>query len=169
MTPGADREIVLALGVVIMIGALFVIPLGFPGIWIMIGILVIGTALDEVAWWLLLFLVLVGIAAELVEWVIVKQTSARYGASNKAFWGAIAGGLIGVLIGLPIPVVGPLVAGLLGTFLGAAIVAWWQTRRLRTASRAAWGAVLGRAFAAAFKTAAGIVILVLGAASLILG
>jgi uncharacterized protein len=167
VTAGTDREVLLALAIVIMIAALLVVPLGFPGIWIMIGILVIGTALDEVAWWTLLFLVQVALAAELVEWVIVKKTSARYGASNKAFWGAIAGGLIGVLIGLPIPVVGALIAGLLGTFVGAAIVAWWETRRLRTASRVAWGAVVGRAFAAAFKTGAGIVILVLGATALI--
>jgi uncharacterized protein YqgC (DUF456 family) len=169
VSSGADRELLLALAIVIMIAALLVIPLGFPGIWIMIGVIVIGTALDEVAWWTLLFLTQVGLAAELVEWVIVKKTSARFGASNKAFWGAIVGGLIGVLIGLPIPVVGALVAGLLGTFVGAAIVAWWETRRLKTAGRIAWGAVVGRAFAAAFKTAAGIVILVLGAAALIVG
>jgi uncharacterized protein YqgC (DUF456 family) len=167
LTPGTDREVLLALAIVVMIAALLVIPLGFPGIWIMIGILVIGTAFDEVAWWTLLFLVQVALAAEFVEWVIVKKTSARYGASNRAFWGAIAGGLIGVLIGLPIPVVGALIAGLVGTFVGAALVAWWETRRLKMAGRAAWGAVVGRAFAAAFKTAAGIVILVLGAAALI--
>jgi uncharacterized protein YqgC (DUF456 family) len=163
LTPGTDREVLLALAIVVMIAALIVIPLGFPGIWIMIGILVIGTAFDEVAWWTLLFLVQVALAAELVEWVIVKKTSARYGASNRAFWGAIAGGLIGVLI----PVVGALIAGLVGTFVGAALVAWWETRRLKMAGRAAWGAVVGRAFAAAFKTAAGIVILVLGAAALL--
>ena len=162
-----DRELLLALAIVVMVGSLFVIPLGFPGLWIMIAVLVVATAFGEVAWWMLLFLVLLGVGAELVEWVILKKTSARYGASNKAFWGAVAGGLIGVLIGMPIPVVGALIAGLIGTFAGAAAVALWETRKLRAAGRAAWGAVLGRAFAAAFKTAAGVAILVLGAAALI--
>jgi hypothetical protein len=164
---GAERELLLALAILGLFASLVVIPIGLPGMWFMIGILTIGTALDEVAWWLLLFLIGLAIAAEFVEWVIVKKTSARYGASNKAFWGAVVGGVVGVLIGLPIPVVGPLLAGLIGTFLGAIAVALWETRRLGSASRAAWGAVLGRGFAAAFKTAAGVAILVLGAAALL--
>lgn len=165
---GAERELLLAAGVLVMVASLFVIPLGFPGLWIMIGVLTLATAFGEVAWWTLLFLIGVGVLAEFAEWVIVKRTSARYGASNKAFWGAIAGGLIGVLIGVPVPVVGSLIAGLLGTFAGAALVAYWESRRLGRAGRAAWGAVLGRALAAAFKTAAGVVILVLGGAALLL-
>lgn len=166
---GAERDMLVAIAIVVMIAALFVIPLGFPGTWIMLGVLTIATAIDEIAWWTLLLLLLVAIVAEFIEWVIVKRTSARYGASNKAFWGAIAGGLIGVIVGLSVPVIGALVAGLAGTFLGAVLVAYWESRHLRTAGRAAWGAVLGRGFAAAFKTAAGIAILVVGAAALIYG
>lgn len=166
---GAEREILLAFAIVVMAAGLLVIPLGFPGTWIMIGVLTVATALDEVAWYVLIVLVLLAVAAEFVEWVIVKRTSARYGASNRAFWGAILGGLVGVVIGIPVPVVGPLIAGLLGTFAGAVVVAWWESRQLRTASRAAWGAVVGRAFAAAFKTAVGIAILVVGGAALLLG
>jgi uncharacterized protein len=165
---GAEREILLALAVVGLVASLVVIPIGLPGIWFQIGILTIATALDEVAWWLLAFLLALALAAELVEWVILKRTSARYGASNKAFWGAVLGGLAGVLIGIPIPVVGSLLAGLLGTFLGAILVSLWETRRFKTAGRAAWGAVLGRGLAAAFKTAVGVALLVLGGAGLVL-
>jgi len=164
---GPHGEVLLALAIVGMLASLVVIPLGLPGTWFMIGILTLATALGEVAWWTLAFLILVAIVAELVEWVIVKKTSARFGASNKAFWGAIAGGLLGVLVGLPIPVVGSLLAGLIGTFLGAVAVALWETRRFRTAGRAAWGAVVGRAFAAAFKTAAGVVVLVIGGGAIL--
>lgn len=165
---GAEREILIALGVVGLLAGLVIVPLGFPGIWVMIGVLTIAAALDEVAPLTLLFLVAFGVLAEIAEWVIVKKTSARYGASNRAFWGAIVGGLIGIVVGLPIPVVGMLAAGILGTFVGAAVVALWETRRLRPSGRAAWGAVVGRAFAAAFKTAAAVVVLVVGAAALIL-
>jgi hypothetical protein len=166
----AGTEGLLALAVIAMVVALLVIPLGIPGLWIMIGILAIAVVGDEVSPWILLFLVPVAVLAELAEWAIVAQTSARWGGSRKAFWGAIAGGIAGILVGLPIPlpILGPLVAGLLGTFAGAAVVTLWETRTLRSAGRVGCGAVLGRAFAAAAKTAAGVVILVVGAAALIL-
>ncbi len=164
----SDPQALLYLGLFVMLAALFVVPLGLPGVWIMIGVLTVATAYGEVSPWLLMPLVAAGVAAEAVEWVILKRTSARWGGSRKAFWGAVAGGLAGVLIGLPIPVVGPLVAGLFGTFAGAAIVTFVETRHFRSAGRVAWGALLGRAFAAAFKTAVAIVILVLGGAALLL-
>jgi uncharacterized protein YqgC (DUF456 family) len=163
-------EGLLALAIVGMIVALIVIPLGLPGLWIMIGILAVATFVDEVSPIILGLLVVVALLAELAEWAIVARTSARWGGSRKAFWGAIAGGLVGILVGLPVPlpILGPLVAGLLGTFAGAAAVTLWETRALRSAGRVGCGAVLGRAFAAAAKTAAGVVILVTGAAALIL-
>ena len=165
---GAERELLLAAAVIVMAGGLLVVPLGLPGLWIMVAVLAAAAFLGEVAWWTVLALAGLAALAEIAEWVIVKRTSARYGASNKAFWGAILGGIVGMLIGAPIPVVGSLVAGVAGTFLGAAAVAWWESRRFGTAGRAAWGAVVGRGLAAAFKTAAGVAILVLGGAALLL-
>jgi hypothetical protein len=166
----AGPEALLALAVVVMVVALLLIPLGIPGLWVMIGVLTLAVAGDEVSPWILLMLVVVAVLAELAEWVIVARTSARWGGSRKAFWGAIAGGLAGILLGLPVPlpILGPLLAGLLGTFAGAAAVTLWETRAMRSAGRVGCGAVLGRAFAAAVKTAAGVVILVTGAAALIL-
>ncbi|HUF89336.1 MAG TPA: DUF456 family protein [Gemmatimonadota bacterium] len=166
----ASPAALLALALVVMVVALFLIPLGLPGLWIMIGVLTIATVTDEVSPWILSFLIAVAVLAELAEWAIVARTSARWGGSRKAFWGAIAGGLVGILVGLPVPlpILGPLLGGLVGTFAGAALVTLWETRALRAAGRVATGAVLGRAFAAAAKTAAGVVILVVGAAALFL-
>ena len=166
----AGIEGLLALDVVGMVVALVVIPLGLPGLWIMIGILAVATYADQVSPIILVLLVVVALLAELAEWMFVARTSARWGGSRKAFWGAIAGGLVGILVGLPVPlpILGPLAAGLLGTFAGAAAVTLWETRALRSAGRVGCGAVLGRAFAAAAKTAAGVVILVVGTAALIL-
>jgi hypothetical protein len=166
----AGPEGLLALAVVIMVIALLLIPLGLPGLWVMIGVLTLAVAGNEVSPWILLVLIVVAVLAELAEWAIVARTSARWGGSRKAFWGAIAGGLVGILLGLPVPlpILGPLLAGLLGTFAGAAAVTLWETRAMRSAGRVGCGAVLGRAFAAAAKTAAGVVILVAGAAALIL-
>lgn len=165
-----NRELLIAAAIVVMVPCLFLIPLGLPGTWIMLAVLGVGAFKGEVAWWVWGFLIVVAFLAEVAEFLIVKRTSARYGGSRRAFWGAIAGGTVGVILGLPVPfpLLGPLIAGLLGTFLGAAAVTYWETRRLGAARRVAWGALLGRGFAAAAKTAAGVVVLVVGAASLLL-
>ena len=82
----------------------------------------------------------------------------------------LAGGAVGVFLGVPfpVPIVGSLVGGLAGTFAGAALVTYRETRRVRSAGRVGWGTLIGRGFAAAAKTAAGVVVLVVGATSLIL-
>lgn len=166
----AGPEALLAVALLAMVVALFLIPLGIPGLWVMIGVLTLAAAADEVSPWILMFLVAIAVLAELAEWAIVSRTSARWGGSRKAFWGAILGGIVGILVGLPVPlpILGPLLAGLFGTFAGAALITLWETRALRSAGRVGLGAVLGRAFAAAAKTAAGVVILVVGGAALFL-
>jgi uncharacterized protein YqgC (DUF456 family) len=65
--------------------------------------------------------------------------------------------------------VGSLLAGVAGTFLGAFAVSLWRTRQARSAARVGWGALLGRAASAAVKTAAGVVVLVVGAGALLVG
>jgi len=160
--------LLIAAALVLMAGALLLIPLGVPGLWIMIGVLAIAALLGEVSWALVAALVLLAGFAELLEFLIVKRFSSRYGGSNRAFWGAIVGGFAGVFIGVPVPVLGPVIAGVLGSFVGAALVALWETRRLGHAARVGWGVVLGRAFAAAVKTAAGVAILAAGITALVL-
>lgn len=165
-----ETQALAALLVLLMIPCLFLIPLGLPGTWIMLGLLGLAVWIGAVAWWLWLALITVAGAAEIAEFFILRHTSRAYGGSRRAFWGAILGGTVGVFVGLPfpVPVVGPLVAGLLGTLLGAGLVTYRETRRVRSAGRVAWGTLIGRALAAAAKTAAGVVVLVIGAAALIL-
>lgn len=162
-----DAQLPIAGAIVLMIGCLLLVPIGLPGLWLMLTIIFVGVVTGEVAWWVFLLLTVVAGLAEVAEFLVVRWTSARYGGSNRAFWGALAGGLAGMLIGMPVPVVGSLIAGLIGTFLGAALVTWRETRHMRSAGRVAWGALLGRGFAAAVKTAAGVAILVVGAWALL--
>src|SRR5690606_7368341 len=157
------------LGILIMIPALFIIPLGLPGLWIMVAVLAAGALAGEVGLAPLATAVALAVAAELAEFLFVKLMSDRYGGSRGAFWGALVGGLVGVLIGAPIPVIGAVVAGILGTFLGAAAVTLWEQRNLPSAARVGWGVVLGRIFAITAKMAVGVVILVTGAWALLVG
>ena len=157
------------LGILIMIPALFIIPLGLPGLWIMVAVLAAGALAGEVGLAPLATAVALAVAAELAEFLFVKRMSDRYGGSRGAFWGALVGGLVGVIVGAPIPVIGSVVAGILGTFLGAAAVTLWEQRNLPSAARVGWGVVLGRIFAITAKMAVGVVILVTGAWALLVG
>ena len=148
-----------------MVISLFLIPLGLPGLWIMIGILAVGAIYKMVGVLTLLVVVALAGIAELLEFIYVKRYTDKYGGSRKAFWGALAGGLIGVFVGAPIPIVGSIIAGFIGTFLGAYAVTFAETRNTASASRVGYGVVLGRAVAAIAKTFAGLVILVLGVAA----
>jgi len=128
---------------------------------------VIGAITNQIGLLVVVATLLLAGTAELIEFFIVKRLTAQYGGSRKAFWGAIWGGVAGVIVGAPIPIIGSVIAGMIGSFLGAALVTYAESRELRKAHRVGWGAVVGRALSAVTKAAAGIVILVLGAAALL--
>jgi len=150
-----------------MVVSLFLIPLGLPGLWIMVGAVAIGAILGEIGVTIVVATLAIALVAELIEFLLVKRLTQQYGGSRKAFWGAIAGGIVGVMVGVPVPIVGSIAAGLIGSFVGAAMVTYAETKELRAAHRVGFGAVVGRALSAVTKTAAGLAILVIGAAALL--
>lgn len=153
--------------IALMVVSLFMIPLGLPGLWIMVAVAIFGVVTGEIGVLSLgLVVVLAGIA-ELIEFFIVKRMTTQYGGSRKAFWGALAGGLAGVIVGAPIPIIGSIIAGMIGTFIGAGLVTYAETKQMGQANRVGFGAVVGRGLSAATKTFAGLVILVITAAALI--
>jgi uncharacterized protein YqgC (DUF456 family) len=151
------------LAAIVMFLSILIIPLGWPGLWIMVGVVALGSLLGEVGPGLVVVVLAVAAAAELLEFLIVKRMSARYGGSNRAFWGAIIGGTVGVFVGAPVPILGPVIAGVIGSFLGAAAAALYESKDLAAASRVGWGVVLARGIAAAVKIAAAFVVLAVGA------
>lgn len=154
-------------GIAVLVLGLLSIPLGLPGLWIMIGVAAVAAMLGEIGTVTLLACVLLAIIAELIEFLLVRKLTKQYGGSKKAFWGAIGGGFLGVLIGAPIPIIGSVIMGMVGAFAGAAIVTFAETQQIGAAHRVGWGAVLGRIFTTVAKTAAGVAILVLAAAALL--
>jgi uncharacterized protein len=156
-----------SLAVLLLIGAgvvgLLLIPLGLPGLWIIVlGILGYGwlTEFRTIAMWFLILALALALAAELIEAWIGFRFARRYGGSRRAGWGALVGGLVGAVIGVPVPLIGPVIGGFLGAFAGAALFEYSRERRSGAATKAGWGAVLGRAAAAAIKMAIGVVLVV---------
>jgi uncharacterized protein YqgC (DUF456 family) len=152
-------------GVLLLLAAgligLVLIPFGLPGLWvILLGILGYGWLTDFQTLTAGLIALAIGLAilGEVLEAWMGFRFAQRYGGSSRAGWGALVGGLIGAIVGVPVPVVGSVVGGFVGAFVGAALFEYSRARRSGGAVRAGWGAVLGRAAAAAMKMAIGIVL-----------
>ena len=142
---------------------LILIPLGLPGLWVMlIGLIGYGALTDFRTVGIGTMAIALGLAfaGEIVEsWVGFKYAR-KYGGSRRAGWGAVIGGLVGAFAGIPIPVIGSIIGSFLGSFVGAAIFEF--TKSPERAAGAGWGALVGRVIATAFKTALGFIIALLG-------
>jgi len=159
-----DALAIVILATAIVVG-LFLIPLGLPGLWVMVGgILAYGWLTDFRSISVAAIAIVLGIAflGEVIESWLGFRFAKRYGGSGRSGWGALIGGLVGAVIGVPIPIIGSVIGAFLGSFIGAAVFEYSASRHLGVASRAGWGAVVGRAAAAAAKVALGVVIAVIG-------
>ncbi len=145
-----------------LLGGLLLVPLGFPGLWVMLGAALLYWVLlpgGGIGLWTLVGAALIVVTAEVLEYTISGRYTRKYGGSRRAGWGAIVGGLVGAVVGVPVPVVGSLVGAFVGAFAGA-FVAEWSVHRDRRANptRVATGALIGRAVAAAVKCGLGVVV-----------
>jgi uncharacterized protein len=157
-----DATATLLLVAAALVG-LALIPLGLPGLWVIVlGIIGYGWLTDyrTVSGGFLAIVLALALAGELLESWIGFRFARRYGGSRRAGWGALIGGLIGAIVGVPVPIVGSVVGGFAGAFAGAALFEYSMARRSGAAARAGWGAVLGRAAAAAIKLALGLMMAV---------
>ncbi|MDH3272415.1 MAG: DUF456 domain-containing protein [Gemmatimonadota bacterium] len=150
-----------------MLMGVLIIPLGLPGLWLIV-VATLGLALaGELPWSLGLLVSAVALLAEAAEFLVVARFGRAYGGSTRAFWGAVVGGFVGLFVGLPIPVLGSVVTAFLGTFLGAGIVTLFETRSLGRSARVGWGVVLARTAAVALKVAVSIAVVAAVAVSLL--
>jgi hypothetical protein len=164
------EAIAIAVLLVAGLAGLVLVPLGLPGLWVMVGgLLVYGWLTGFRTVGIATLGVALGLAfvGEIVEMWLGFRFARRYGGSSRSGWGALLGGIAGAIVGVPLPIVGSIVGALLGSFLGAALFEYTETARAGVALGAGWGAVVGRAAAAAVKVALGLVIVVLGAAAIL--
>jgi hypothetical protein len=151
--------------IIASVAGLLLIPFGLPGLWVIVlGVLGYGWLTDFRSVGMGIIALVVGLAllGEVIESWLGFRFARRYGGSSRAGWGALIGGLVGAIVGVPVPVIGSVIGGFVGAFAGAALFEYTRARHAETAAKAGWGAVLGRAAAAALKIGLGVVIAVCG-------
>ena len=153
-----------ALALIALVGAdvvgLILIPLGLPGLWIMVGgILAYGWLTEFRSVGVATIAIALGIAfvGEILDNWLGFRFAKRYGGSTRSGWGALLGGLVGAGVGVPVAIVGSVI----GAFAGAALFEYTYSRHAGVATRAGWGALLGRAAGSAAKIALGLVLVVI--------
>lgn len=143
-----------------MLTCLFLIPLGIPGNFILLGLALLAAWLGgftAIGWIALVIMLGAVLLAELVEALLGAAMARKYGASWWGVLGAVLGGLAGAIIGtVLLPLLGSLLGAFLGAAIGAALLEAMNLRRLdEEAFRAGWGAFLGRILASMFKMSVG--------------
>ena len=154
------------------IAGLVLVPLGLPGLWVMVGgVLGYGALTGFRTIGVATIAIVLGLAflGELLEWWVGFGLTERYGGSRRSGWGALVGGIAGAMVGVPVPIVGSVIGAFTGAFVGAALFEYSVSRTPGVAVRAGWGAVLGRAAGAAAKIALGVVIAVIGGFAVVKG
>lgn len=145
----------------LVLGAcLFLIPLGLPGLWLMLAagfcydLLMPGP--DPIGIWNIAGATGLTVLAEVAEFMLAGRYARKYGGSRRAGWGAILGGIVGAFMGVPVPIVGSVIGAFAGAFIGALVLEYTGTRNAGVATRVAWGALVGRVVAAALKVFIGL-------------
>jgi len=150
---------ILILGVILFL-SLLIIPLGLPGTWVMLAAGVGYSFLvpDSIGMFVLIGTTIVAVVAEVIEFTMSASYTRKYGGSRRAGWGAIIGGMVGAFMGVPVPLIGPIIGAFAGSFIGALGMELSRGTDVGGSTRVAWGALVGRAVAAAMKVAAGCMI-----------
>ena len=144
----------LALFIAICLASIFMVPLGFPGTFLMV---VAAIAFDAflstgIGWVAIGIALALAVIAEVFEWTLSARFARKYGGSKRAGWGAIIGGFLGAFAGIPVPVLGSMIGAFAGAFVGALIAEWSQPQvDASSATRVATGALVGKAVATAMK------------------
>src|SRR3989442_8952594 len=133
----------LLLGVCTIFGLLLV-PLGLPGLWVMVaGIVGYGWLTDFRSVGVATIGVALGLAflGEIIEWWLGFRFARRYGGSPRSAWGALVGGVVGATMGGPVPIIRGVICALLCLFAGAVVFEYSLSRTPGAAGGRGWGAV----------------------------
>ena len=152
----------MALLIVALVVGLLLIPFGLPGLWLMVGAALVYSNVEPRRLGLvtIIGIAVLALVAEVLEFALSGRYAKRYGGSRRAGWGAILGGMVGAIVGVPIPVIGSVIGAFAGAFAGALLAELSRGAEVRSATRVATGALIGRVAAVGMKVGIGLVLIV---------
>jgi uncharacterized protein YqgC (DUF456 family) len=151
----------IAVLIIVMLAGLAIIPLGLPGLWVMVAAVLVYSFVEpgQIGIPTLVVVFALAVLAEVLEFLAAGKYARKYGGSKRAGWGAIIGGIAGAIIGVPIPIIGSVIGAFVGSFAGALVAEMTLGAKMGDATRVAKGALIGRAIATALKVAIGVALL----------
>lgn len=142
---------------------LLLVPFGLPGLWVMVGAVLVYSYLGPagaIGAWTVVAVAGLAAVGEILEFLLGARYARKYGGSRRAGWGAIIGSIVGAVMGVPIPLLGSLVGAFIGAFAGALVAELTRRTEFGAATRVATGALVGRIVAVAVKVGIGCAIMV---------
>jgi len=145
-----------AIFAVLGLGCLFLVALGLPGTWLILGLATAMELLDHLwldadvvtfGWPIIVAGLALAVVGELIELVTGAIGTKLGGGRNKGMLGSFLGGLVGAIVCTPLlPIIGTLIGALIGTFAGALIAETTgkDPMERKDASKAAIMATIGR-------------------------
>jgi len=109
----------IAVALAVAIGVVGVVLPILPGMWLVLGGLVLGAWLDDFAYvgrGTLLALAAMAVLGQAVDFAASALGAQRVGAHRRAIFGAALGALVGLFFALPGIVLGPFVGAAIGEF-----------------------------------------------------
>src|SRR2546425_5160644 len=107
------------------LAGLVLVPLGLPGLWVMVaGVVGYGWLTDFRSVGVTTIALVLGLAlvGEIVETWLGFRLARRYGGASRAGGGAPGGGVVGAVVGGAVPVIGRLVARVVWVVAGAGLL-----------------------------------------------
>lgn len=143
--------------VLFLLGGLILVPLGFPGTWLMVVAaflysLVTDFRAGHTDFWVVATTITLAVLAEGVEYGIGLMAGRKFKVSDQTVFASLIGGVLGAIIGLPVALIGSLLGLFLGVFLGAFIYEMYLHKDWQKASKASLGAFFSRVIALFIKT-----------------
>lgn len=131
---------------ILLVGLLATL-LGLPGQFLILAaalVYAVATGFATLSWKVLLLLAFLAALAEAFDFGLRAAGAARFGASRKGAWAAVAGAVAGMFLFTPFLFgLGTVLGTFVGGFVGVFAVEMMQHRKIRPALRAGLGSVLG--------------------------
>lgn len=151
--------------VAILFIGIFSIIFGFPGTFLILGDVVIyslATGFEKIGFKIIIVLVFISLLAESLDFIIGTAGARKYGSSKTGVVLSVIGGIIGAILMVPILLgLGAVIGAFLGGFAGAFLGEYLEHRKLNSALKAGYGALIGRAIGVLTKGSLAVVMIVI--------